>query len=296
MDEIACTSSAGGIRSPQRKRTRTIPGSRRGKGGGKDHDEKANDKDNEGGQEKHQDERPHIEGELGKVSADEFWERMSFRQECVAGAMSGFFTFCISTPPPVELTSQPSPLAPQPGQVSSKMVMRIVTTLMTQHEFSSHERAVRSTETLESAIKGLCDDAAVIPSSKTSASTAHREPSQPEQEPERPRTPEPEPDRRVEVPRTPPPGRSHLSTGGRRAGLPEISPNPFPDPVATPETYASHIYGTVAVRNPARTAKDGATANASNGGMTKVASQGTGTGTGVTVLAVRKKRKTPAQS
>ncbi|OBZ69056.1 hypothetical protein A0H81_11095 [Grifola frondosa] len=135
MDEIAHTTDAGGVRSPKRKRPNfasRLPHA--------DEDDKP------------EPERSH--GELEKVSADEFWERMSFRQECTAGAMTGFFAMGISLPARGSPASAASPLAPQPGQVAPRMVRRVVATLLNHHEFSTAERAVRATETLEGAIKG----------------------------------------------------------------------------------------------------------------------------------------------
>ena len=121
---------------------------------------------------------------------------------------------------------------------------------------------------------------------------------------ERPRTPEPAERDEPEVPRTPPPKRAHLSAGGGNrpgGGLPEISPNPFPGPVPTPETYAAHIYGKIEVRNPPlppRTSGDGVPGGSGSGGTEGGGASGQGNQGGVpagagavTVLAVRKKRK-----
>ncbi|RPD77440.1 hypothetical protein L226DRAFT_521114 [Lentinus tigrinus ALCF2SS1-7] len=278
IDEIAyIKATEGGIRSPKRKRAPSSTGGDKKPQRRDDADDKEKEKEREG--------RP--QGELAQVTADEFWERMSFRQECVAGAVTGFFTMCVSTPPPVghDKTSQPSPLAPQPGQVSSKMVRRIVASLMNHHEFSTRERAVRATETLEGVIKGLCDDAPAIPASAppSTAASAARSSSSPDTE--RPRTPEPDRPATLDVPRTPPPKRSHLHLhpgAGKAGGVPEISPNPFPDPVPSPETYTDYIYGRIEVRNAPLPPRGGA-----NG----TASQGAAAMAPVTVLAVRKKRK-----
>jgi len=53
--------------------------------------------------------------------------------------------------------SDPSIFAPQPGQVSSNITKRVMNSLMTGIEFSTVDRAVRGTETLEGAIKGMCE-------------------------------------------------------------------------------------------------------------------------------------------
>ncbi|KAI0669206.1 histone acetylation protein-domain-containing protein [Trametes maxima] len=302
IDEIAHTTNSEGVRSPKRKRARGLTASGPA---GETRAVKEREEDKE--KDKEKDERSRVQGELGQVSPDEFWERMSFRQECVAGAVTGFFTMGVSMPAPVEAsqkTSQPSPLAPQSGQLAPRLVRRIISTLMNHHEFSTRERAVRATETLEGAIKGLCeDDAPVIPAATAAAINSSVQSVEPGTE--RPRTPEPrlsEPD----VPRTPPPGRSHLTAGG--GAVPEISPNPFPDPVASPETYTSFIYGSIEVRNPPLPprgpagAANGANANASanaNGASGGQAAQGASAAAPsapvtVTVLQVRKKRKPAA--
>lgn len=282
IDEIAHIKAAeGAVASPKRKRPRQPSSS--GPRGEKRPASEADDGEKEKEKEKEKDERPRIEGELSQVSADEFWERMSFRQECVAGAVTGFFTLAVSTPPPVEPRRQapPSPLAPQPGQVSSKMVHRIVASLMNQHEFSTRERAVRATELLEGAIRGLCEDAPAI----AAPDPAQRPRSSSSAVPDRPTTPEHDRPRTPDIPRTPPPKFSHLRVPGGRggSGLPELSPNPFPDPVPSPETYTGHIYGRIEVRNAplaARADADGAKA-----------ATGAGAAAPVRVLTVRKKRK-----
>ena len=321
LDEIAHTNASEAIRSPKRKRPRqpSSSGPERGPAGEpkKDESEKISEKGKNKEKDTDKDDPPRIEGELAQVTPDEFWERMSFRQECVAGAVTGFFTLGVSTPPAVSPAvpgtkaaappSQPSPLAPQPGHVAPKMVERVVAALMKQHEFSTRERALRATETLEGAIRGLCEDAPVIPAPAPAAAPAPVSPPPPPAAefggPARPRTPEPTrptstttTTMTLEVPRTPPPGRSHLRARARSGagGLPELSPNPFPDPVATPETYAAHIYGSITVRNPPRARAGegaaGAGAGAGAGGAGGV--QAEAAAPKVTVLAVRKKRKT----
>ena len=255
MDEIAHTTNADGVSSPKRKRR------------------KSTDRPPEPLSEDEDADRSR--GELNMVSPEEFWERMSFRQECISGVVTAFFVVAFSSPhkggePEASL---PSPLAPQPGQVSPKMVRRVISTLMNHHDFSTKERALRATETLESAIKGLCEDLAPVPSSPK-ATVKHVD---------RPSTPEPNLAHSSEPPRTPPRRR-----GG--SDLPDVSPNPFPDPVASLETYNSYIYGSVAVDNPPlpppATPASGQADSA--GGSDKPAQPQ------VTVLTVRKKRKAPS--
>ncbi|KAF5338984.1 hypothetical protein D9611_008773 [Ephemerocybe angulata] len=174
-------------------------------------------------------------GELTKVSPDEFWERMSFRQECVAGAVTGFFTLVFSPASTTEsdrkqARSSVSPLAPAPGQVGSQLVKRVMTSLLTGVEFSTREKAIRSTETVESAIKGLCEGMGSAPAAAAAAVVKDSE-----------REASPGSGSLLVPPSTPP---------RNKVALPEISPNAFPDPVASLDTYHSYIYGSVAVSKP----------------------------------------------
>ncbi|KDQ26051.1 hypothetical protein PLEOSDRAFT_32249 [Pleurotus ostreatus PC15] len=235
MDEIAYITDKDGVKSPVRKRPRKLSHTQTDR-------------------EKAEAERPPSPkgtqvsplGELGRVSPDEFWERMSFRQECVAGAVTGFFTLILSAPlpPSDQPTSSPSPLAPQPGQVSSQINKRIMTSLTSGVEFSTEERAVRGTEAIEGAIKGLCEGLKTIPAVPISTIHAPR--------PLRASSPHdvgggqtPDPSPYLALPRTPSP----KLVNGKRA-VPDVSPNPFPEPVVSLETYRSHIYGSVCVSNP----------------------------------------------
>ncbi|KAF7365319.1 hypothetical protein MVEN_00403900 [Mycena venus] len=259
MDEIGCISDADGIRSPPRKRARTAA-----------HDnaadvpkEAAAEKGRQGGKEER------ILGELGKVSADEFWERMSFRQECVAGAVTGFFIAGISCASSSRSVSGISPLAPLPGQVSCQLNKRVLSSLMTSLEFSTVDRSIKATETLEGAIRGLCEGLAPIPAlPRTTGNTRDFDR----------RTPEPEASSALLAPPSTPPRRG-------KAYIPDVSPNPFPEPVTSLETYHSHIYGSICVSNPPLPPKTRSEAGAEKtGAPTEPAPH-------VTVLAVRKKKK-----
>ncbi|CAL1712760.1 unnamed protein product [Somion occarium] len=297
MDDLAHTTESNGVKSPKKKKPRTSltkkPESTASTSEGVPPTRKAeHGEDNE---------EHHIRiGELDKVSPDEFWERMSFRQECISGAITGFFALGISTalsdrPPPStsstkpvsRSSSTPSPLAPQAGQVAARLVRRVVSTLLTCHEFSTTERAIRATETLEESIKGLCDNIASVPvtSKPEVSSTAHLLFFRDADESSTPVPDETPPEAGagpsnltyLDVPRTPP----------RRGGsLPDISPNPFPEPVASLDTYHSHIYGSVLVNNPPLPEK---------ALTTGVGAAGKGEGDAgsrpVTVLAVRKKKR-----
>lgn len=92
---------------------------------------------------------------LAAVSAREFWERMGFRQECALGAVTAFFVAMFETNDPVAqaLDSRTSKeYIPLPTHA------RILQSLM-NHAFSTPDKAIRSTQILESSIRTLCDGA-----------------------------------------------------------------------------------------------------------------------------------------
>ncbi|KAG6875440.1 hypothetical protein C0993_009248 [Termitomyces sp. T159_Od127] len=86
------------------------------------------------------------DGELGAVGPDEFWARMAFRQECVAGAVTGFFALGVAGAVAV---------AEEAGHVPVQVLERIRTALGAV-EFSTGARAARGTAAVEGAIAGLC--------------------------------------------------------------------------------------------------------------------------------------------
>ncbi|KZV95817.1 hypothetical protein EXIGLDRAFT_747979 [Exidia glandulosa HHB12029] len=131
-------------------------------------------------------------GDLARVDADEFWERMGFRQECSQGAITGFFVCAFSSsaprlsppastpvpastntlPPPSPSTDATAAIGAPPtstststapripleigrGIVSRTIIERVRSSLMKQQEFSSRERAVRSTGIVEELIHTL---------------------------------------------------------------------------------------------------------------------------------------------
>ena len=254
LDEIAYTTDAEGVKSPERKRPRA------------NHATQRSEEDAESGSDRKEvsSSAKSEHTALKKVSIEEFWERMSFRQECIAGAVTGFFVMSTSSPTPTP-RSDISPLAPLPGQVSSQMMKRVMTSLMTAHEFPSVERAVWSTRVLEEAIKGLCDGLKSVQSAEIAQSPgdSHR------------RTPEPDgAGSTLAAPKTPPPRRVN-----KRQRMDDVSPNPFAEPVASLETYHSYIYGSVAVSNPEEPRKGPVEAA---GGDGKVA---------ITVLTARRKKR-----
>ncbi|KAG7088546.1 hypothetical protein E1B28_012528 [Marasmius oreades] len=258
MDELAHTDKEG-LKSPPRKRPRTV----------------SNTTDNAGTMgpvaDKVDSEKPL--GELAKVTPDEFWERMSFRQECVAGAVTGFFTMVIRLAADSQggngkignIRSAVSPLAPRAGQVSSNLNKRVIASLMTAVEFSTPERAIHATESIESTIKGLCEGITSISTPIFRAprpQTAKMEGSQGHDPPAT----------SLEPPKTPPP---------RNRRLPDVSPNPFPEPEPTLETYNSYIYGSICVSNAPKSQNQKVLYGANE---MPSAPQ-------VTVLTVRKKKK-----
>jgi regulator of Ty1 transposition protein 109 len=132
---------------------------------------------------------------------------------------------------------------------------------MTGLEFSTVERSVKATDTLEGAIKGLCEGITPILHPRTGSSSSR--------DSDR-RTLEPEVSRALLAPPSTPPRRE-------KAFVADVSPNPFPEPVTSLETYNSHIYGSVYVWNAPTTPK---TREAQTEPVPHV-----------TVLAVRKKKK-----
>ncbi len=278
IDEIAYTTENGRVKSPAQKRTRTNSRLDLAK---KQSEEDGEDVQTSAKKDDRKDERP--SGELGIVSPDEFWERMSFRQECVAGAVTGFFTLGVTFPHPASsnssMHSSISPLAPQPGQVSSQINKRIMTSLHTAVDFSSTDFATRATESLEGAIRGLCEGIASIPTPIIQAPRPIRATDRPPKADRR--TPEPSSLLAPPQPSTPPPRMAN-----RTRIVPDISPNPFPEPEPSLETYNSHIYGSVCVSNPDRPSKKADTAAGvkQSAGSSADAPQ-------VTVLTVRRKKK-----
>jgi regulator of Ty1 transposition protein 109 len=145
-----------------------------------------------------------------------------------------------------------------------------MSSLLTSHEFSTVDRSVRATRIMEDTIKGLCDGLKTVTVRPPTSSSL---PASSQPTTDRPSTPEPGPkSKTLAPPQTPPP----RMTNGKRV-IPDVSPNPFPEPVTSLETYHSHIYGSAQVDNPPLPAK---------------IPSGTGDSTPqVTILTVRKKKK-----
>lgn len=258
LDEIAYTTDAEGVKSPERKRPRSK------------HTREGTEEDGESGPDKKEGpcstKSEQTTRALKKVTVEEFWERMLFRQECIAGAITGFFVMATSCPtltPPSR--SEAWPVAALPGQVSPQMMKRVLTSLMTGHEFPTVERAVWSTRVLEETIRGLCDGLEIVQSSGIAQS--------PGESPRR--TPEPNGGgSALAPPETPPP-----RLVDRTRGMDDVSPNRTAEAMVSLETYESYIYGSVAVSNPDEPRKSSVEA-------------GGGDGKGViTVLTARRKKR-----
>ncbi|KIJ43897.1 hypothetical protein M422DRAFT_30719, partial [Sphaerobolus stellatus SS14] len=126
--------------------------------------------------------------DLDTVSTTEFWERMSYRQECAQGAVTGFFVAVFSQMlnAPQEKSNDEDDTASQGqsagninananaasgsttrykhptlisggGTIPHSVLKRIMSSLTTGVEFSTPERAYKGTHVIEGAIKGLCD-------------------------------------------------------------------------------------------------------------------------------------------
>jgi regulator of Ty1 transposition protein 109 len=261
LDDIASTTEADAPESPAKKRRKLAPED--------DEDEtKTVAKESQG------DHRP--PGELGKVSVPEYWERMGFRQECVQGAITGFFALAVSssTFEQTPATTTPSSLPQRPEEVSINVFRRVHTALTKNNEFSTLERAIRATEVVETLIRDLCEKGSVeddVPPgskpSETAASTSVREPNPPM------------------TPKIPP-----LATLPELPSTPPRKPEERPEPPITPtdvlpaasstslETYTTYIYGSMHVNNPSLPPKKTSTTTIESAQP-------------VTILAVRKKKK-----
>jgi regulator of Ty1 transposition protein 109 len=183
----------------------------------------------------------HPQGELSKVSVSEYWERMGFRQECVQGAITGFFALAVSSPATVP--SSAAPPGPRPGEVSLNVYHRIHTALTEHNEFSSTERAFISTEVVEGVIRSMCETGAAEEESfASSRAPPAPNPQPPSSEDARPTIHPTQPvlDPPAEIlPRTysiPPPS--------------DVHPNPPVDPApSSPDMYGDYIYGCIHVNN-----------------------------------------------
>jgi regulator of Ty1 transposition protein 109 len=234
MDDLAYTTNVDGVKTPEPKRPRP-PNSKR-----KNADELPQlDDENEEKEKEKKDMRP--AGELGKVTPDGFWEQMSFRQECVAGAITGFFTLGIASSGDAQ--NHDTTASSQEGQVSPQIIKRILKTLMTGVEFSTTERAISGTETVENTIKGLCEG------SDTQHGMSRVKPIVPSSKPvSRAKTPEPR--THLTIPSTLPEAPSRRRRRSKdedeedSASVTTFSETPL-------EVYSNYIYKSISISNPA---------------------------------------------
>jgi regulator of Ty1 transposition protein 109 len=84
---------------------------------------------------------------------------MGFRQECALGAITAFFVAAFESR---GACPKPSDTKPAKEYIPFHTHTRITQTLM-NHAFSTTEKAVRSTQMLESTIRTLCDGASLNP-------------------------------------------------------------------------------------------------------------------------------------
>jgi Histone acetylation protein len=122
--------------------------------------------------------------DLDTITSSEFWERMSYRQECAQGAVTGFFVAVFSqrcdatksdgksidagshlpsdskTRPRSVDPSAPADIGPPfllEGTVPHSVIKRVMSSLLTGVEFSTAERTHKGTQVIETAIEGLCE-------------------------------------------------------------------------------------------------------------------------------------------
>lgn len=90
---------------------------------------------------------------LSKVGVDEFWERMSFRQECIA-AVTGFFAVVLRLGEDTATTATTATTT----EISSQAIDRVKTMLENASDFSTADRAMKATELIEGSISGFCEE------------------------------------------------------------------------------------------------------------------------------------------
>ncbi len=253
MDEIACTTQVEGVLSPKRKRPKTSKQADGSSSQGKDDEEISKDREREA----------RAPWRAGKGTPRRVLGAYVVPTGVYFGSIDRVLCRCLSVS--VERVDG-EPAAPQPGQVSFQMNRRV---LMSMHntDFSTMEGAVRGTEILENAIRGMCESATITTANAEIGPAPRLEPSD---------LPPPNTDRRTPEPET---KRSQLAPPGKPGRAhDDVSPNPFPEPVASSDTYQSFIYGSITTENAEQTA----------------VSSGSGVPAGtqkVTELAVRKKVK-----
>jgi regulator of Ty1 transposition protein 109 len=104
-------------------------------------------------------ERRFTQATLERVSVPEYWERMGFRQECISGDVTGFFT--LESSPPVTSTSAPmtgsiDPKTP-PTALPYTIVDRILSALLNT-DFKSFETSLDHSALWERSVRSLVVD------------------------------------------------------------------------------------------------------------------------------------------
>ena len=99
---------------------------------------------------------------LGRVSPEEFWERIGFRQECASGDVTGFFTLkstSTSMPEPKSTTgSDPHPdPPPSPYDLPHAIVERIHTALLNL-DFGTREAALEGSAIWSKSVRAIVSD------------------------------------------------------------------------------------------------------------------------------------------
>jgi regulator of Ty1 transposition protein 109 len=109
-------------------------------------------------------ERRFTQATLERVSVAEYWERMGFRQECISGDVTGFFTLESSPPPATTTTSSSTPMissSPDPKTPSTALphaiVDRILSALLNT-DFKSFETSLDHSGLWESQVRALVSD------------------------------------------------------------------------------------------------------------------------------------------
>ncbi|KAK4683918.1 hypothetical protein P7C73_g6290, partial [Tremellales sp. Uapishka_1] len=105
--------------------------------------------------------REHAKAALDKLRPAEFWERMAFRQECISGDVTGFFSL-LSTHPTrtagTSITLAPPPTSTQTQAYFSPGIMERFLKTLLNLDFGSREIAVDSTRLWEKSVAGIAKD------------------------------------------------------------------------------------------------------------------------------------------
>jgi len=87
-------------------------------------------------------ERRHAHSALSRVSSEEFWERMAFRQECSSGDVTGFFVLNVDNPPSANLAPEPMGDPKRWGTDLSPAILERLLTALLNVDFGNRDLAV----------------------------------------------------------------------------------------------------------------------------------------------------------